>query len=333
MPTITKGQKKLRIKKKSGAGLNKTEKKQVDSKIKSALKSEHVLKYFNSQSTDDAVSPAPTVIGNKKQVSVIAFSSTTEFNNAGVAQKYADQEYQPLYLARPFKENDADEALAAQALNGQYCLPKRATTSFSIERVAMEVPHDTTDVTQIRMSETLPISYRIIQVGIKAQQGTQVVVNPNLDLFLDSFGQPTGIDQDNFDRLDCRYAPVNTKKYKVIRQKYGTINQNNIISPSQFHQENTNVITTKNGKSVTHFTIPFQLSARKNGKLFYETPQQAGAGQPNSFTSGGQRVLLLMHYWFDNGHNLLGGAGQEEAPSNRDIQIKTKSTSAFVDAQ
>ena len=40
----------VKDRKKKG-GLNKTEKKQVDSKIKSALKSEHVLKYFNSQST------------------------------------------------------------------------------------------------------------------------------------------------------------------------------------------------------------------------------------------------------------------------------------------
>ena len=317
-------------------GLNKKEKKQTKAIVASAIKKEHVLKYFNSQSNDDPV--APTIIGvstAKKEVSVIGFSSTTEFDNAGATVQYGTQEYQPLYLARPFKENESDEALAAQALNGQYCLPKMAKTSFSIERVVMLSPDNDAGTPKANSAECLPIQYRIIKVGIKAQLGTQNDIDPNVDLFINSYGQPTGVEKDDFDRLDCRYSPINTKKYTKLMDLTGVISQNNIITPL-IHPRTTGAATDmysqKNGKSVVHFTIPFQLSQRKGGKLFYETPQQAGTG-PKSFNSGGQRQLVLCHFWYDNGHTLLGGGGQPNAPTSTDLQIKTKSTSAFVDAQ
>lgn len=320
------------------SGLNKTEKKQVDSKIKSAIRKTNSLKYFNSQSSDNAVAPLPSTVSNKQEISVIAFSSTTEFDDAGVALKYGPQEYQPLYLARPFKANNPNEALAEQALDGQFCLPKSAVTRFSIERVAYQIADrfgGTLPNPDPLLARTLPISYRIIKIGIKAMKGTQNVINPNLDLFLDSFGQPTGIDQDDFDRLDCRYSPINTRKYVKLMDRYGTINQDNIVTPTltldpgvTWH--NSDIITGKNGRSTVHMTVPFKLSARKNGKLFYNTPQQAGT-EPTSFNSGGAREILLIHTWFDNGHNLLGGEGQPQCPTADDLQIKTKSKSAFID--
>ena len=113
----------------------------------------------------------------------------------------------------------------------------------------------------------------------------------------------------------------------------GTINQNNIITPwNNTAGVHTDIVNQKNGPSVKHMTIPFMLSQRKNGKLFYDQPQQAGTG-PATFTSGGKRELLLCFFTYDNGHNLLGAAGQPKAPVAADIQIKFKSTSAFVDAQ
>lgn len=160
-------------------------------------------------------------------------------------------------------------------------------------------------------------------------KGTQNDIDPNLDLFLDSFGQPTGIDQNDFDRLDCRYSPINSRKYTKLMDSYGTINQDNIITPQDFAGQLTDVVTGKNGRSNVHMTIPFKLSARKNGKLFYATPQQAGT-EPTSFNSGGQRELVLCHFWYDNGHLLLGG-DLPQAPTADDIQIKTKSKSAFID--
>ena len=315
-------------------GLNKKEKKQTKAIVASAIKKEHVLKYFNSQSSDNPVAPTPVGVSTaKKEVSVIGFSSTTEFDSAGAAVLYGTQEYQPLYLGRPFKENDTDEALRGNALNGQYILPKMAKTSFSIERVHYAPVYDSETGIAIDMNRSLPIQYRIIKVGIKATLGTQNDINPNVDLFINSFGQPTGVEMDDFDRLDCRYSPVNTKKYTKLMDLTGVINQNNIISESrEASNQATDIVTQKNGKSVVHFTIPFQLSQRKGGKLFYETPQQAGTG-PKTFSSGGQRQLVLCHFWYDNGHGLLGDPGQGNAPTTNDLQIKHKSTSAFVDAQ
>jgi hypothetical protein len=280
------------------------------------------------------VAPDVTTVGNIKECSVIGFSSTTEFNNAGAAVLYGQTEYIPLNLARPFKENDTDESYAAQALNGQYCLPKMAKASFSIERVPYFVAHaqgGTANPTP-NMARSLPVHYRIIKVGIKAVQGTQTTIDPNRDLFISTKGQPTGVDENDFSRLDCRYASINTKKYNKLMDLTGTIFQNNVITPSDFAGQLTDIVNQKSGKSLVHFTIPFKLSQRKGGKLFYESPQQSGT-EPTSFTSGGQRELLLCHFWYENGHNLLGGTGQPQAPTSDDIQIKVRSMSAFVDAQ
>lgn len=316
------------------AGLNKTEKKQTKKIVAAAIKKEHALKYFNSDGTTAARSPEHTVVGNVKEVSVLGYSSTTQFDNGGSAVKYGPQDLAPLLLSRPFKENAATEQHAEQALDGQYCLPKIARTAFSIERVAYEVDADNTLDFDVKLARSLPISYRIIKVGYKAQIGTETTVNPNLDLFTDRYGQPTGIDQDGFHRLDCRNLNINTKKYVKLMDMRGTIQQNNIISTAPTGSagaNHTNLVTQKSGKSMVHMTVPFQLSARKNTKLFYQTPQQAGAG-PNTFTSGGKRELLLFHFWYDNAHLLVGGTDQPKAPDLNDIQIKSHSTSAFVDA-
>jgi hypothetical protein len=152
---------------------------------------------------------------------------------------------------------------------------------------------------------------------------------------VDSFGQPYGPDSDNFNRLNMRMSPINTKKYTKLMDLTGVINQNNIITPL-IHPRTTGRSTEqynqKNGASLKHMTIPFMLSQRKNGKLFYDQPQQAGTG-PATFTSGGKREILMMFFTFENGHNLLGSGDQLKAPIGSDIQIKFKSTSAFVDAQ
>lgn len=330
---LRKGQTSIR------GGLNKTEKKQTKKIVESAIKKEHVLKYFNSTSTGGsaAIAPQITTVGNNKEVSVVAFSSTTEFDNAGAAINFGPQEYVPLHLSRPFKENDADESLNAQALNGQYILPKTARTTFSMERVRFEVPYDGNAPPSPVAARSLPIYYRIIKVGIKAQQGNAIVINPNHDIMVDSHGQPYGPDSDDFNRLNMRMSPINTKKYTKIMDMTGTLNQNNIITPQYqaglpANQDNTSFYNQKNGQSVKHFTVPFQLSQRKNGKLFYDQPQQAGTG-PATFTSGGKRELILCFFTFENGHSLLGEEGQLRAPLLDDVQIKFKSTSAFVDAQ
>ena len=325
---------RIRLTTKKKSGLNKTEKKQTKQIVENAIKKEHVLKYFDSASNEDAVSPATSTVANTSQeVSVIAYSSTTEFDDEGAAIKYGRQDYQPLYLSRPFKENNANAQLEAQKLNSQYCLPKTARTHFSVERVSYVVPsipnaaaNPVTD-----LAHSLPISYRIVKFGFKASAGTQTDFDPNTDLYLNSFGQPFGIDSPGFSRLNCKYAPINTKKYQKLMDIQGTLEQGLIATPNNVDVNYTSdIVTGKKGRNLIHMTVPFKLSKRKGGKLFYKLPQAAGT---TTSDSGGQREILAYHFWYDNGHDLLGGANQPVAPTNLDIQIKSKSTSAFVDAQ
>ena len=325
------------IRKKPKAGLTKTEKKQTKAIVSSALKKEHTLKYFDSDNTATAAAPNTSTVGSAlKQVSVLGYSSTTAKNDQGETQKYGSQDIIPFFLSKPFREDEGNTVLRENAPNGNTVAPKIAKTSFSFERVrcAVQMLDTLSSAAALNSGQTLPITIRMIKVAFKTQVGTAEVLNPNLDLFLNyRTGVPTGIDQNDFDRLQCRYGKINSKKYTKLSDTMFTINQNNIINPlltadgSTAHS--TSQFSTRAGSAIKHITVPFQLSQRKNGKLYYEDPN--GTSTLETFTSGGQRQLVLIHAWFENGHDLLGATGQPTAPNSEDLQIKHKCCSAFVD--
>jgi hypothetical protein len=312
-------------------GLTKVEEKQTKQIVKNAIKKEHTLKYFNSDDTATAAAPNTSTVGSAlKQVSVLGYSSTTAKNDQGVTQKYGSQDIIPFFLAKPFREDEGDTVLRENAPNGNTVAPKIAKASFSVERVNYSVPLSTTSAADSGAGHSLPITIRMIKIAFKTQVGTAEVLNPNLDLFLNyRTGVPTGIDQNDFDRLQCRYGKINSKKYTKLSDTMFTINQNNIIAPREVGTDRTSTFDNKAGSAIKHLTVPFQLSQRKNGKLYFEDPN--GTSTLDTFTSGGQRQLVLIHAWFENGHDLLGGTDQATAPTSEDLQIKHKCCSAFVD--
>jgi len=314
-------------------GLNKTEKKQTKTIVENAIKKEHTLKYFNSDDTFTAQAPNTSTVGSAlKQVSVLGYSSTTAKNSADVTQKYGSQNIFPLLLAKPFAGIEDDAVSTTNHPNGNTVIPKVARVAFSIERVRYAVPYDQTDSPDALSARSLPITIRVIKVAFKTQVGTAEVLDPNTDLFLDyRTGIQTGIDSSNFDRLQCRYGKINSKKYTKLSDNMFTINQNNIITSQEYTSTTrTSLFTTRAGSAIKHMVVPFQLSQRKNGKLYYD--DLGSATEPDTFTSGGQRQLLLVHAWFENGHDLLGATGQPTAPTSEDIQIKHLCQSAFVDS-
>ncbi len=318
-------------------GLNKTEKKQTKTIVENAIKKEHTLKYFNSDDTFSAAAPNTSTVGSAlKQVSVLGYSSTTATGRAAgganVTLKYGSQNLFPLLLAKPFAGVADDAVSTTNHPNGNTVIPKIARVAFSIERVRYAVPYDSDDSPDSLAARSLPITIRVIKVAFKTQVGTTEILDPNKDLFLDyRTGIQTGIDQNNFDRLQCRYGKINSKKYTKLSDNMFTINQNNIITPQQTAAtEKTSFFATRAGSAVKHMVVPFQLSQRKNGKLYYD--DLGSATEPATFTSGGQRQLLLIHAWFENGHDLLGAAGQPTAPTSEDLQIKHLCQSAFVDS-
>ena len=326
------------VAKKPRGGLNKTEKKQTKTIVANAIKKEHTLKYFNSDNTFSALGPAESTVGSAlKQVSVLGYSSTTAKNSAGVTQKYGSQNIFPLLLAKPFAGIDDDAVSTTNHPNGNTLIPKIARTAFSIERVghSASMLDALSSAPDLLTARTLPITIRVIKVGFKTQVGTAEVLDPNVDLFLDyRTGIQTGIDSSNFDRLQCRYGKINSKKYTKITDNMFTINQNNIITPlltkEGSTEHTTSQFSTRAGSALKHMVVPFQLSQRKNGKLYYD--DLGSATEPDTFTSGGQRQLLLIHAWFENGHDFLGASGQPTAPTSADLQIKHLNQSAFVDS-
>ncbi|APA62660.1 putative capsid protein [Robaratusivirus semberis] len=333
---LRKGEKRKGTLYKKKGGLTKTEKKQTKAIVSSALKKEHTLKYFDSDNTQTAAAPNLSTVGTAlKQVSVLGYSSTTAKNDQGVTQKYGSQDIIPFFLAKPFREDETETVLRENAPNGNTVAPKVAKASFSFERVRYAVGVGSDATIDDGAARALPITIRMMKVAFKTQVGTAEVLNPNLDLFLDyRTGVPTGIDQAGFDRLQCRYGKINSKKYTKLSDSMFTINQNNIITPANAGASGGSSLPTdqfygKNGSAIKHMTVPFQLSQRKNGKLYYEDPN--GTTTLDTFTSGGQRQLVLIHAWFENGHDLLGATDQPTAPTSEDLQIKHKCCAAFVD--
>lgn len=313
-------------------GLDKVEVQQTKQIVKNAIKKEHTLKFFDSDNTATSAAPNTSTVGSAlKQVSVLGYSSTTAKNDQGVTQKYGSQDIIPFNLAKPFREDEGDTVLRENAPNGNTVAPKIAKVSFSVERVGYPVPVDSDNNPAIDAARCLPITIRMVKIAFKTQVGTAEVLNPNLDLWLDyRTGVPTGIDQSGFDRLQCRYGKINSKKYTKLSDTMFTINQNNIMTPvTQSSAVKTTDFYTKAGSAIKHMTVPFQLSQRKNGKLYYEDPN--GVSTLDTFTSGGQRQLVLIHAWYENGHDLLGATDQPLAPTSEDLQIKHKCCSAFVD--
>jgi hypothetical protein len=318
----------------SKRGLNKTEKKQTKAIVKREIAKNQHVKYFNSLSVEGGEDPqAPqvsNVVGALRQVSVIGYSSTTNKDSDDATLLYGRQNLRELFLSRPFKAGDPDTDESPNALNGQYCLPKSAKMQMSIERVGFNVDTEATNDPVQEATEALPISFRIVKVSIKAQKGNQIETDPNTDLFIDQFGNEIGIDSPNFNRLVCKYSPINTKKYKKLMDKQFTMYQNNIMVPHDNSQGRTTQFLSNSANAMKYLNINFRLSARKNGKLYYENPQEAL--DVNTFTSGGQRELFLIHTWFDNGHLLTGGT-RPSAPDSTDLQIKVRTCSTFIDAQ
>lgn len=345
------------VAKKPRGGLNKVEKVQTKKIAEAVVKKEHALKSFDIAISDQALAPRVSVNPLAlKQVSVIGYSSTVNTTPDGSILKYGPQNLESLFLARPFQWVDKDDAsfnsnLTPQSMNGQYVLPKVARTNFSIERVRYAVD-DGSDLAAGELDPlsgfTLPICCRMIKFTFKNTAGTTVIQNPNVDLFLDQHSNPIGIDSsatadtNGFDRMDARYAKVNKKLYNVESDTQFTLQQNNILTPNQVTSaKSSEIVTQKSGASFRHVTCPFQLSARKNSKLFYEGGKQTLVDNP---TSGIKRTIVAYHFWYENGHLLLGGTGQPLAPGSinedgeaghavPDIQIKYRNIAAFVDAQ
>ncbi len=298
------------VAKKPRGGLNKTEKKQTKKIAEAVVKKEHTLKSFDIAISDTALAPRVSVNPLAlKQVSVIGYSSTVNTTPDGTTIKYGPQNLEPLFMARPFQwveKNDAsyNANLTPQSMNGQYILPKVARTNFSIERVRyINDDGGQTPVGQIDALAgfTLPICCRMIKFTFKNTAGTTVIQNPNVDLFLDQHSNPIGIDSsatadtNGFDRMDARYAKVNKKLYSVESDTQFTLQQNNIFTHNQGSGGNTEteIVTAKAGSSFRHITCPFQLSARKNGKLFYEGGKQTLVDNP---TSGIKRTIVAYHF-------------------------------------
>ena len=343
---------------KSKGGLNKTEKKQTKKIAEAVVKKEHSLKSFNVAIDDNANAPRVSVNPLAlKQVSVIGYSSTLNTLADASVIKYGPQNLIEMKLARPHQwhlETDVDynSDLNPMSMNGQYVIPKVARTNFSVERVAYVVHNGTgtgVNTPDPLAGFSLPITCRMLKIQYKNVSGTNVIQNINVDLFVDQFLNPFGIDSPTseahggFDRLDCQYAKVNKKLYKVLEDKQFTIQQNNILTPNQGSGGNTEteIFTQKSGMSNKDITMNYQLSARKGGKLFYEGGKQQATNNP---TSGVQRTLTLFHFFYRNGHTLLGATNQCLAPGSinvagdaahaqPDIQIKTRSMASFVDAQ
>lgn len=165
------------------------------------------------------------------------------------------------------------------------------------------------------------------------------VINPRLDLFVDSYGNSCGIDSADVvpipDNNEMFYNKINTRRYEVIGdKKYVLGNPLTIQYQRSFAGDYDGryepSVANVNKNCELNITTYHRLSARKNGKIHYneEDINQPNAGMRREFV-----FFLFKHRAGDSLINAIGtdGSGNLQAICPTNILVKAIPESKFID--
>lgn len=308
------------------------------------------LKYMNTQEIRGQEPYYPTNVENKN-FSCVGFSSNTNINTVGGSMQYpAGHDLTELRMTQPFHSGSSPSELRKYAIEGREVSPRVARTKFVITRDVSEMQAAITSrsghtdnrlppfeqVMPGRVALGCPVRCRMIQVVPIMASGTNKTPQPEEDLFLDTYGTAMGVDSGGIDNYDILTCPVNTRRYSVEKDTQFTINNPFNINWVPVHQgdppgSNNDLLTAYQPQLANNsryaqktITCNYQLSARKNGKMFYDDPNTA-----LNATSGHRRTYTFFHFVYVGGDEFTGTDYEIHAP--KDLRIDTYSVSKFSD--
>jgi len=327
-----------------------TQKQVYDLASKAALDLQET-KYFNVEADKKWGPYVPVGTNRTKKLSVMGFSNTIDTDDTGAAVNYGGVQVHPLYMLNPFKSNNTDPHLAAQAISGSHVLPYRPQMQFIVERNAVNIagqmfakPAPDGGPAGSPNSETyrcLPICCRIVRVTPKLRAGTSTFADAELDLFLDQYGQEVGVqsagtntsDPKLLSRIDIEYAAVNTRKWTVLNDTKFDLQSPPVISkytasnpPSggwgSWLLDNP---TTSDASTCKNIVYETQLAQKKGGAVFFEKPD---ANTTINASAMQRREYVFMHFWFVSSDHLEHVDCQ---PDDLDMNVRTRTLSMFKD--
>lgn len=318
-----KGGKTTRILKR---GLTTKEKAQVKEIAKKSIQTVAEKKFMNStQYVDMELEKAHT----NSSIAVIGYSTTEDVNNSGAAVMYGQTQVKEGLCLQPFLEDHKDDTqeradLGRYSIVGKSVMPRTCHTRMRFQRrysvldnngepVPTESHPFTLPATTGGLADSLPIYFRVLRVTMKGKGGTGVNHIPAQDLFLDKYGEPTGVNAVNlagnfiFTEEDLIFCKPNNRKYQVLDDKRFTL-QNPLTLQwiPQIKNQGTPTdvyylpnITNTNGNCEKYVNFNHQLTARKNGKVHYnEVTVQDAPNRPTTVTnasSGMRREYVFVH--------------------------------------
>lgn len=324
------------------------------------------LKYFKTISDASLSNIIPIQSGNaamtQKDVCAVGFSTTVNVlpGTTTQVQYPTGLPIRSMTMTDTFsrEENHADPTsqsyYRSQAPDGNRLTPAFATSCFHIARLAVNnsVPAQITPVAAgwdqvqgncdvgAKALDCVPIMCRVVRVTEKTAPGVQNVNNPGTDLFINQWGAEYGVDVPGFTRNDCEFASINRHKYTVLNDSKFTLDPPLVVnhqigvgasSASSGHDMMSRPLITGTPSDKTTRSIKFshQLTIKKGGSLFYETPDVLAN---NNATAGVRREYVFFHFINRNIQGLTdadGGAGHT-APIGQ-LRVSVTPKAAFRD--
>ena len=256
-----------------------------------------------------------------------------------------DEDMYELEMTKPFQTGSANDKKAYH-IEGKEIKPISAVSRWRVQRnlsALLEgeyLNHQSSGgseqelIPPNELATSLPVLCRMVRVSPKLNQTTNLCF-PAVDLFLDTFNNPLGVESADFDDNEMLLYKLNKRKYNVIQDKYFKI-QNGLTVQWQrsVWSDGTNnsramvqpLISNTNANCEKIFSTAHRITDKKNGKLHYNMPDNA----PVTASSGMKREYILFHFTYMGGEAYLNVAdGVHTCP--QDLRIAVKNTVQFTD--
>ena len=303
---------------------------------KNAVKSIAEKKYMD---TNNALKgEVPTRPTGNDYISCIGYSTTTGDSDDGTPLLYGGTAVQEMLCLNPFKSNAADQDLRMFAPVGKQIQPVSCKSRWRINRQFARIDPALqltagVDAFPTEMAENCPVVCRLVRVSPKLESGTDTIISPADDLFLDEYGRATGVDNTLFDEAEMLFYKVNNRRYSVIEDKKFilrpplTLQYQSVSSSQTGGTAFTPLVSNTNGNCEKYLTTYDQLTAKKNGSVFYTDPTAAGT---NNATTGNKRSYYFWHFAFQ-GADAITGDGADRAKGPIDVVLDLVNTTKFID--
>lgn len=233
--------------------------------------------------------------GGSGSIMTYGYNGTTESN------------VQPLQMNRVFRGNATDDLKIPYILEGKQARPSSATCEWIIQRRYV----DTTSGGQ-----ALPYFIRMIRVQPKAQKFQNQNPDPQTDLFLDQWGNPTGVKNTAFEKNSLQTYVLNRRRYNVLQDTKMILSA---PSNSSLYDQSAGP-----GNADTFQCTP-AIPGQRKLKTYHKLPKTLYYRADNEdFPIAGSNEFVFFHFTLIGGQSIPNST--EENANHVDIFYKPVST-------